>query len=86
MRKIKTVLLYVMLGKLLMTNDEKCRAISGPTADGTATLEGMTILESSDMKADEAESLLKSVNRWLKNQDHSLMKPSNCETDQSRGR
>ncbi len=58
-----------------LANDEKCRAISGPTADGTTTLEGMTLLESSDMKADEAESLLKSVNRWLKYQDHSLMKP-----------
>jgi hypothetical protein len=58
-----------------LQNDEKCRAISGPTADGTMTLPGMTILESSDMKADEAESMLKSVNRWLKNQDHSLMKP-----------
>jgi len=58
-----------------LANDEKCRAISGPTADGTTTLEGMTLLESSDMNADEAESILKSVNRWLKQQDHSLMKP-----------
>lgn len=57
-----------------LINDEKCRAISGPTTDGTMTLPGMSILESSDMKSEEAESLLKSVNRWPKNQDHSLMK------------
>lgn len=56
-----------------LANDEKCRAMSGPSASGTATLEGKSLLESSDMKADEARSLLKSVDRWLKYQDHSLM-------------
>ena len=61
--------------KNTLANDEKCRAMSGPTATGSTTLEGMTLLESSDMKADEARSLLTSVNRWLQYQDHSLMKP-----------
>ncbi len=58
-----------------LNNDEKCRSISGPTSDGTTTLPGKTILESSDMKAEEAQSIFHSVNRWLRNQDHSLMKP-----------
>nr|WP_143166097.1 hypothetical protein [Desulfofustis glycolicus] len=58
-----------------LANDEQCRAVSGPTASGTTTLEGMTLLESSDMKAPEACSLLESVNRWLRHQDHSLMQP-----------
>lgn len=48
-----------------LANDEQCRAMSGPTTSGTTTLEGMTLLESSDMKAPEARSLLQSVNRWL---------------------
>jgi integrase len=56
-----------------LVNDEKCRSISGPTSGGTTTLPGNTILESSDMKAEEAQSMLHSVNRWLRNQDHSLM-------------
>jgi integrase len=50
-----------------LANDEMCRAKSLPT------LEGKTILESSSMKSDEARSLLTSVDRWLKSQDHSLM-------------
>ncbi len=45
--------------------------MSGPTTSGTTTLEGMNLLESSDMKADEARSIFTSVNRWLQNQDHS---------------
>ena len=50
-----------------------CRAIFGIAPDGTANLEGMTFLESSDMKADEAKSVLRSVNRWLTWQKHDLM-------------
>ncbi|MCB2216999.1 MAG: tyrosine-type recombinase/integrase [Desulfobulbaceae bacterium] len=58
-----------------LANDEQCRAMTGPTTSGTTTLEGKTLLESSDMKAPEARSLLESVNRWLRHQDHSLMQP-----------
>lgn len=64
-----------------LENDERCRALSEAALDGESSMEGQTLLgrhsllEGSNMKAEEADSLLKSVNRWLKNQDHSLMEP-----------
>ncbi|NLZ16831.1 MAG: hypothetical protein GX087_03745, partial [Desulfobulbaceae bacterium] len=58
-----------------LSNDEKCRAVADLSSAGMTTLEGKSILESSDMSAEEAKSTLTSVNRWLKQQNHSLMQP-----------
>jgi len=58
-----------------LANDEKCRSLAEPTATGNVTLEGKTMLEASNMKSDEVQSLLTSVNRWLRHHDHSLMHP-----------
>ncbi len=54
-------------------NDEKCRAIGGTVTTGTVSLGELSFLEASNMGAVEAQSLLKSVNRWLQLADHSLM-------------
>jgi hypothetical protein len=59
--------------KETLANDERWRALAGPSASGDETLEGMTFLEGSNMKSEESNSLLKSVSRWFQNQDHSLM-------------
>lgn len=56
-----------------LTNDEKCRAIGGTISTEPVTLSGKSILEGSNMGADEAKSLLKSVTRWLQLPDHSVM-------------
>lgn len=56
-----------------LANDEKCRAIGGTISTEPATLPGKSILEGSNMGADEAKSLLKSVTRWLQLPDHSIM-------------
>jgi hypothetical protein len=56
-----------------LDNDEKCRAMAGSVLVGSTTLEGMTFLESSNMKADEARVISQSVSRWLRQADHSLM-------------
>ena len=56
-----------------LDNDEKCRAMAGSVLVGSTTLEGMTFLESSNMKADEARAISQSVSRWLRQADHSLM-------------
>ena len=56
-----------------LENDEKCRAIADPFTEGQTTLEGMSILEASDMNTAEAKSILSSVDKWLTVKDHSLM-------------
>ena len=61
-----------------LDNDEKCRAMAGSVVTGSTTLEGMTFIESSNMKADEARAISQSVARWLRQADHSLMYPL-CE-------
>lgn len=58
-----------------LDNDEKCRAIGGTISTDTVTLDGMSLLEASNMKADEAQALLKSVTRWIQQADHSVMHP-----------
>ena len=55
--------------KKTLQNDERCRSFAEPS------MEDKTMLEASGMKSGEAESLLMSVNRWLKNNDHELMYP-----------
>lgn len=57
--------------KETLANDEKCRQMPRLSSGATQTLEGKSFLEASDMQANEARSLLTSVNRWLQNQDHS---------------
>ena len=59
--------------KETLGNDEKCRVLS--SGADTITLDGMTFLEGSNMKAEESCSILKSVTRWLLQGDHSLMHP-----------
>ena len=57
-----------------IANDEKCRAIGGTISTGEpVTLQGKSMFEGSNMGADEAKSLLKSVTRWLQLPDHSIM-------------
>ena len=56
-----------------LDNDEKCRAIGGTVGNDTVTLGDLSILEASNMGADEAQSVQKSVTRWLQLADHSLM-------------
>lgn len=58
-----------------LSNDEQCRAIASSSTTGMTTLEGKSILESSDMSTEEAKSILTSVERWIRNQNHSLMEP-----------
>ena len=48
-----------------LENDERCRAISGTIATRSITLEGMSLLEASNMQEEETRSLLGSVTRWL---------------------
>lgn len=55
-----------------LDNDEMCRALSGKSI-GAETLEGRTFAEASNMKAPEAQSMLKVVSRWIQNGDHSFM-------------
>ena len=50
-----------------LDNDERCRALD------VKELEGSTLLEGSSMGGDEVQSLMWSVDRWMKNKDHSLM-------------
>lgn len=55
-----------------LANDERCRA----TGEAELIAGDESIfppLEGSDMKADEARSMLTSINRWLKQQNHTLM-------------
>ncbi len=44
--------------KETLANDEKCRAMPRHPAGQTSSLEGKTLLEASDMQADEARSML----------------------------
>lgn len=59
--------------KETLANDERCRAIAAPFTEGQTTLDGMSLLESSDMGTEEAASITASVNHWLKVKDYSLM-------------
>ncbi|HBG18247.1 MAG TPA: hypothetical protein DDY32_02955 [Desulfobulbaceae bacterium] len=66
--RIKQLVIEYM--RATLENDEKCRALTG---GGTMSLDGMTLLESSNMKADESRAIMQSVSRWLSQGDHSLM-------------
>ena len=55
--------------KETLANDEKCRAMPRHPAGQTSSLEGKTLLEASDMQADEARSMLTSVCKSAWNND-----------------
>jgi integrase len=57
-----------------LDNDEKCRAIGGTVTTDTVSLGDLSLLEASNMGATEAQSVLKSVTRWLQLADHSVMR------------
>lgn len=56
-----------------LSNNEKCRAISGPATEGTTTLDGMSILESSDMKSGEARFLAEGVDVESESTNYKLL-------------
>ena len=56
-----------------LANDEKCRLLGGTMASRSITLDGLSVLEGSNMGKEEASSLLSSVTRWLQVPDYSLV-------------
>lgn len=56
-----------------LENDEKCRLLGGTMADRSITLDGLSVLEGSNMCDQEASSMLSSVTRWLQVPDYSLI-------------